>query len=97
LSLIDQNEEQKKEEKEERVAKILLYTYSGISSYFFNNLKAANLYDDKQTKLLLEGFMRRLLKFNSLVECLVERRQLPNDEIALQIVHGKMKPLNMNA
>jgi len=55
------------------VYRILLYTHEGLGSNFFPQ-KAANLWSDKGAAKKVEASFAQLTKFNSWVDCVVEKR-----------------------
>jgi hypothetical protein len=77
---------------EPKTCPVLLYTYDNICTSFFNGQYAANLYLETEKKSLMEKFFGRLLKYNSIVDCIVEMKKVEH-EVYLQVVHGRMKSL----
>jgi hypothetical protein len=55
------------------VYRILLYTHEGLGSNFFPQ-KATNLWSDKTAAKKVEASFAQLTKFNSWVDCVVEKR-----------------------
>lgn len=55
------------------VYRILLYTHEGLGSNFFSQ-KAANLHSNKDALKKVEASFANLTKFNSWVDCVVEKR-----------------------
>ena len=54
--------------------RILLYTHEGLGANFFNNAKADNLHTNAGARKKMEDYAEMLTKFNSWVDCVVERR-----------------------
>ena len=55
------------------VYRILLYTHEGLGSNFFSQ-KATNLHSSKDALKKVEAAFANLTKFNSWVDCVVEKR-----------------------
>jgi hypothetical protein len=55
------------------VYRILLYTHDGLGASFFP-VKAANLWEDKKAAAKVKESVDLLTRFNSWVDCVVERR-----------------------
>lgn len=55
------------------VYRVLLYTHEGLGANFFPQ-KAANLWSDSKASSKVKESVELLTKFNSWVDCVVERR-----------------------
>ena len=77
--------------------KMLLYTCNEVAKEFFNNIQPCNLYLEVNKKYMkqIERFLKSLCKFNTVVDAMVERIELENDQTskfeptALRIVDCK--------
>ena len=52
----------------------MLYTHEGLGGNFFNNIKPDNLHSNAGARKKMEDYEEMLTKFNSWVDCVVERR-----------------------
>lgn len=51
-----------------------MYTHDGLGETFFNGLKPANLHKSNDARKKIEDYASLLTKFNSWVDCVVERK-----------------------
>lgn len=54
--------------------RVLLYTHEGLGEKFFGGVAADNLYKNDASRKKLEEYAAQLTKFNSWVDCVVEKR-----------------------
>jgi hypothetical protein len=54
--------------------RILLYTHEGLGEEFFKDIKPDNVHKNDALRKKLENYADMLTKFNSWVDCIVERR-----------------------
>jgi len=54
--------------------RILLYTHDGLGANFFGGQAADNLTKNAAARKKLEGYEELLTKFNSWVDCVVEKK-----------------------
>jgi hypothetical protein len=99
-------DEDSKQERNDDLARVILYTHGGLCNKFFNGIQPSNLYRDNTTRVMVERYIRHICRFNMFIDAIVTRQDVPilegltagvdRKQRVLRMVSARLKPLPNN-